>query len=153
MANKRYPELKQFIPKNVEKYIGDVTNIVMRSSWEIKFAKWCDNNPSVIQWNSEDIEIPYWSSADNKMRRYHIDFTVSIKNNQGQIETMLIEIKPYNQTIPPKKTKGKKEINYLNECHTYQVNMDKWIHAKKYADERGMKFVILTEVDLYGKKV
>lgn len=153
MASKGYPELKQFKPSNPHKYVGDVNNIVMRSSWETKFARYCDINPSVIQWNSEGVEVPYWSSADNKMRTYHVDFIMKLRNADGEIETLLVEIKPHKQTLPPEKKRGKKEVTYLNECHTYQVNMDKWLHAKKYAEERNMKFIILTEEHLYGKKV
>ena len=68
--SKKWPEVKNFYPTNPEKYIGDLTNIKMRSSWEIKFAKYCDTNPSVLKWNSEDIHIPYWSTLENKQRTY-----------------------------------------------------------------------------------
>jgi len=34
-------------PMFTEKYIGDHTNIIMRSSWETRFASWCDRNPSI----------------------------------------------------------------------------------------------------------
>ena len=109
---KKWPELKKFIPKNPEKYVGDVNDIVMRSSWEIKFAHYCDINPSIIQWNSEGVKIPYWSREDNKMRTYHLDFVIIVKTYTG-IKTMLIEIKPYKQTIKPVKTRGKKESSFL----------------------------------------
>ena len=147
-----YPEVKKFKPKNIAKYVGDVNRIEMRSSWEIKSANYCDNNPSVLQWNSEGVKVPYWSSADNKMRTYHLDFVITVKTNTG-IRTMLIEIKPYAQTIAPVKKRGKRQESYLNECYVYQVNMDKWLHAKKFADERGWQFVIMTEEDLYAKDV
>mgnify|MGYP003607486515 CR=1 FL=1 len=149
---KGWPEVKQFYPKNPAKYIGDLNNIKMRSSWEIKFAHWADMNPSVIQWNSEDVQVPYWSSADQKMRTYHLDFVLKMQTRDG-IKTMLVEIKPYMQTIKPERKKGKKMESYLNECYVYQVNMDKWQHAKKYAEDRGWQFVILTEEHLYNKKV
>lgn len=146
--SKKWPEVKQFVPKNPQKYAGDITDIKMRSSWERKFANWCDNNPSVIQWNSEDIAIPYWSSADNKTRTYHVDFIIVMKTASGT-ETILIEIKPYAQTIKPERKSGKKVESYINECHTYQVNVDKWIHANQYAKDRGWTFKILTEKELF----
>ena len=153
MANgkKGYPPVKNFYPQNPEKYAGDISKIKTRSSWEIKFANYCDKNPSVVQWNSEDIVIPYWSSADNKQRKYHMDFTMTVRTSTGKLQTYLIEIKPYKQTIRPEKKQGKREVAYLNEMYTYQVNMDKWIHAKQYAESQGWIFIILTENELYPK--
>ena len=148
-----YPQLKQFKPKTPQKYVGDINDIVMRSSWETKFANYCDSNPSILKWNSEGVKVPYWSSADNKERTYHVDFLITMRNNQGKIETLMIEIKPYKQTIKPVKTKGKREETFLNECYTYQVNMDKWQYANKYAKERGWRFVVMTEEQLYNAKV
>lgn len=153
MSSKKWPELKRFIPENPHKYVGDVNDIVMRSSWEIKFARYCDTNDSIVKWNSEGIEVPYWSSSDNKMRKYHVDFVIEMINTEGVKQTLMVEIKPYAQTIPPKKTRGKREISFLNECKTYAVNIDKWTHAARFAKERGWMFIVMTEEQLYGKKV
>lgn len=150
---RKWPELKKFIPKNKEKYVGSIHEITLRSSWEVKFCRYCDENPSVVQWNSEGVKIPYWSSADNKDRTYHVDFLIKVKTTQGAHETLLIEIKPYKQTIKPEKRKNQKMETFINECTTYQVNMDKWLHAKKYAEERGWRFIVLTEEQLYGTNV
>lgn len=149
---KKWPEVKQFYPTNPGKYIGKVDDIKMRSSWEIKFARYCDINPSIIKWNSEEIKIPYWSSADNKERTYHVDFVITVQTKEG-LKTMLVEIKPYKQTIKPEKKQGKKIESYLKECHTYQVNIDKWRHANEFAKGRGWSFIVLTEEQLYGTKV
>lgn len=147
--SKKWPEVKNFYPKNPQKYVGDLSNIKSRSSWEIKFMRYCDINPSIIKWNSEGVQIPYWSTADNKERTYHVDFVITVETKNG-LQTMLVEIKPYKQTLKPEKKKGKKLESYLTECYTYQVNMDKWTHAKKYAESRGWKFIIMTENELYG---
>ena len=45
-------------PKNPEKYAGKKTPRY-RSSWEWAFMRFCDNNPSIMQWASESIQIPY----------------------------------------------------------------------------------------------
>ena len=66
----------KFTPLRPEKYIGDPTNIVMRSSWETKFALWCDKNSSVLSWNSEETVVPYVSPVDNRAHRYFIDFKI-----------------------------------------------------------------------------
>lgn len=148
MSTKKFPKIRKFRPKNVDKYIGDYTKILSRSMWEIKLMKWCDNNPSVLKWNSEDVVIPYWSTADGKMRDYHVDFMVHYKTIAGTVKTILIEVKPYSQTIPPLKGKRKKQETYLNEMYTYQVNQDKWKTAKKWANDNGMDFIVMDEFDL-----
>ncbi len=150
---KKWPEIKLFVPKNPSKYIGDLSRIEMRSSWEMKFANYCDMNPSIIQWNSEGVKVPYWSSADEKDRTYHVDFIITVKVNDGSVKTMMVEIKPYKQTIKPELKKNKRMESYLSECYTYQVNMDKWVAAKKFAESRGWSFLVMTEEQLYGKTV
>ena len=145
---KRYPKPKKFVPLNKSKYLGDVNNIVYRSSWELKMMRWCDRNPSVLKWNSEDVVIKYFSKADNKMRNYHMDFYVVCRTIKGDISKILIEVKPYSQTIPPKKRGRKSEQTYLSEIYTYQVNKDKWEHAEKFARQNGMIFKIFDEYDL-----
>ncbi len=130
-----------------EKYVGDATDIVFRSSWERRFNRWCDLNPSVVKWNSEGIIVPYWSEADQKMRRYFVDYIVQLQTNEG-LKTLLVEIKPEAQTRPPKKHGNKKPETYLAEMTTWQVNQDKWKAATEWAEKHGMEFRILTEYDL-----
>ena len=47
----------KYTPKNPIKYKGDPTNIIYRSSWELKFMKWCDLREDVIEWQSEEFSI------------------------------------------------------------------------------------------------
>lgn len=138
-------------PSNPEKYVGDVNNIVFRSSWELKFLKWCDNNPSVIRYCSEELVIPYWSQADEKMRRYFTDFVVKFRHQSGNTKTFIVEIKPEVQTIKP--VRGKKRAKtFVTELYNYQVNQDKWAAAAAYAEKNGMGFKVLNEYDI-GIKV
>jgi len=146
---------RPYFPKNVNKYIGDPTQIFMRSSWETRFAIWADKNPSVLQWGSETKVIPYVSPVDNKIHRYFVDFWVRIKDKQGQVKTYLIEIKPLSQCYPPDYSKCKrppKVERVLEEEKTYHVNQAKWEAAKKYAKKMGYEFVVLTERELGIKK-
>lgn len=136
------------MPLNKDKYLGNVNNIIYRSSWELKMMRWCDRNPSVIKWNSEDVVIKYFSKADNKYRNYHMDFYIICRQTNGNIVKLLIEVKPYTQTIPPKKRGRKSEQTYINELHTWQVNKDKWEQAEKFAQQNGMIFKIFDEYDL-----
>ena len=133
---------------NPHKYVGSSTDIVYRSSWELRFNRWCDLNPSVVKWNSEEIVIPYYSQADGKNRRYFVDYIIQMKTDKGTIESLLTKIKPSGQQVKPKNHGNKKPENYLAEMHTYQVNQDKWEAAEKWAAKHGMRFVVLNEYDL-----
>ena len=143
-----YPRPVKYEPLNPEKYIGDVTKITSRSSWELKLMRWCDANPSVISWNSEGVIIPYYSRADQKMRRYFMDFVIKMRIKDGTVVTYMIEVKPEKQTMLPKASRGKSKKTLLNETYTHMVNTDKWEAAQKYAKKNGMIFKIMCESDL-----
>ena len=138
---------RRFVPKNPEKYAGDPTNIIMRSSWETKFANWCDNSPHVVKWLSEETVIPYVCPTDNRVHRYFVDFKVTIQDKNGKIGTYLIEIKPEAQTKPP--VPGARVTKkYLTEVMTWGKNEAKWKAADNYAKDRGWKFMVFTEKHL-----
>lgn len=106
-----------------------------------------DRNPSVLEWESEEFFIPYRSKIDGRVHRYFPDFKIKVKNAQGNIETILIEVKPYYQTIPPEK-KSRATKRYINEVKTYGINISKWEYAEQYCKDRNWKFMILTEKEL-----
>ena len=58
--------------KNPKKYRGDFTNVVFRSGWELKVFIWCDNNPDIREWSSEEVVIPYFYAVDKKYHRYFL---------------------------------------------------------------------------------
>jgi hypothetical protein len=66
-----------FKPKNPQKYKGDPTNIVYRSSWELKLMTYLDLHKDIVTWGSEELIIPYRSPIDNKIHRYFPDFIVT----------------------------------------------------------------------------
>lgn len=138
---------RKFKPTNPQKYLGDHSNIIMRSSWETKFAIWCDTNPAILKWSSEETIVPYVSPIDNKPHRYFIDFKIQVRKKDGNIRTYLVEIKPEHQTRPPEKP-SKKTRKFLQEVMTWGVNEAKWKAASRYAKDRGWEFVILTENEL-----
>ena len=150
MSNNKWKQRK-FYPRNPKKYRGDPTQIFMRSSWETSVAIWLDTNPSVVELTSETVVIPYISPIDNKPHRYFVDFWMKVKNKDGRLITYLIEVKPYAQSVPPVMSKGKHKKTILNEQATYLVNQSKWKYAKIYAEQRGWKFIVLTEKEIYGK--
>lgn len=137
--------------ENRRKYIGDPKNVVYRSGWELKFFLWCDRSPRVLSWGSEEIVIPYYHRTSQKMRRYYVDGVVKYLKRDDTIVNYLVEIKPYKQTIPPKKPKKpglKGDARYMREMVTYMQNQDKWNEARKFAEKKDMEFVILTENEL-----
>lgn len=139
----------KFTPKNRNKYKGNPKKIVYRSLWEKTFMKYCDSNPSILEWSSEEIIIPYYSPVDRKYRRYFPDFFIKSLNRDGSISKKIIEIKPKKQTVPPKKPKKKRSKRFLTESKTYVTNCSKWKAAKKYCQKRKWVFQILTEDHLY----
>jgi hypothetical protein len=146
--------LGKFKPKNPKKYDGDYTNIVYRSRWEALLMRYCDMHPHVISWSSEETIIPYRSPVDGRMHRYFMDFKVTIQKGEHK-ETLLIEVKPYAQTIPPKGKNlknGQPSLRLLEDLKTYAVNQAKWAAAREVCAERGWTFKIFTEYELGIKK-
>jgi hypothetical protein len=132
-----------FRPKNIHKYEGDHRNIKYRSLWEYKTLKWCDENPDVVSYSSEEVIIPYRCATDNKYHRYFMDLKIKFKNGQ----TYLIEIKPKKQTQQPKR-KSRITKAYVNEVMTYAKNQSKWKAADELCKDRGWIFEVWTEETL-----
>ena len=132
---------------NPSKYRGDSQDVTYRSSWELKFMKWCDTNPSVLEWGSETIVIPYTSPVDNRVHRYFVDFYIKVQDRNGKINRYLVEIKPAKFTKPPE-IPARKTRRFVQEVFQYGTNQAKWKAADEYCIERSMRFLVLTEVDL-----
>jgi hypothetical protein len=134
-----------FKPKNKEKYIGK-EDPVYRSGWELRFFRWADDNPNVVEWASEAIIIPYVSPIDRKVHRYHTDGVVAIREG-NIIKKYIIEIKPSAQTKLP--TKGRKRMSTMvYETARFAQNQAKWDAARKWCQKYGYSFLILTEKEL-----
>lgn len=132
-------------PKNPQKYKGDPTNIIYRSMWERKFMVFCDNTPSIIEWGSEEIIIPYRCPTDGKLHRYFPDFYIKVKSKSNQIKKYLIEVKPKKQVTGPDKNPKRKTTAWKREVMTFAKNSAKWEAAKEFCEDRQMNFLILTE--------
>lgn len=143
------PTPRKWYPKNPEKYMGDIKNIVARSSWEIKTLNWLDSNQNVLYYSSEEIAIPYFSPVDNRMHRYFPDFLARMKTKDGTIKTYLIEVKPSKERFLPT-TKNKKQ--FLLEMCTYTVNQAKWAAAEAFCKIKNICFIVIDEYDLSIKK-
>lgn len=149
MYNKKTLKQGFYHPQNPEKYKGDVRNIIFRSGLELKYMRYFDINPNILQWNSEEIYIPYKLDIDGSTHRYFIDFWVKLKDKNNEVKEFLIEIKPYQFTIEPTPPiTGKITKSYKEKCFEWVKNQNKWKYAQKYAENNGMKFIVLTEKDL-----
>lgn len=107
--------------------------IIFRSSYERTFISWLESNPNVKAWGSECVGIKY-KYIDNKVHTYYPDFVVEMNNG----DKILVEIKPYSQTIKP-------DSHNEYAMNMYMKNMCKWKAAKELCDRNGVKFQIITE--------
>jgi TnsA endonuclease N terminal len=127
---------------NPEKYVGNHAPRY-RSSWEHTFMMFCDNNPSVQQWSSESIKIPYRDPLTGKQTVYVPDFLIVYLDKNLRKHAELVEIKPANQML--KERVGK---NIYNQAQ-YVKNMAKWQAAGEWARNQGLKFRVINEHDLF----
>ena len=131
---------------NARKYKGAKGNIQYRSSWELKMMRYLDTTDAVLEWNSEEIIIPYLSPLDNRFHRYFTDFYAKIKDSSGSVIKYIIEVKPRAQRKRPRKSNNK--IKYIKEVKTYAVNQAKWEAAELWCKKYGYTFRVLDETDL-----
>ena len=141
----------KFRPRNPSKYLGDPLNIIYRSHWELKLMSYLDKHPHVVKWASEEVVIPYKSPIDGRFHRYFPDFYVEQINKDRKKQKILIEVKPWAQTQPPKvqnTKKNKPTKRYLNEVKTWGTNSAKWNAAEEFCKDKGYIFRIITENEL-----
>jgi len=130
-------------PTYPRKYVGNPNMIVYRSLLERRFMHYCDQNPDVLVWASEELPIRYYNPLDKKFHRYFPDFIIkTIKNKK-----YMIEIKPSRQIVKPKKPKIKTKA-FMRESFNYIKNKAKWQAARAYCVNNNMEFKLLTEKNL-----
>jgi hypothetical protein len=137
----------KFIIRNPDKYVG-VGEPTYRSSWEMTFMMFCDNNPSIQQWASESVKIPYRDPLTGKNTVYVPDFLIVYVDKNMKKHAELIEIKPRNQAVL--ESVGKNPYNQAQ----YVKNMAKWQAAQAWCKRMGLRFRVVSEEDLFhtGKK-
>ena len=132
----------KFNLKHPEKYVGTRTP-TYRSGWEFQFMKFCDEHPSVTQWASEAIRIPYRNPLTGKQTIYVPDFFIAYADRDGKQRVELIEVKPSNQTL-----KEKTGRSMANQAH-WVLNQAKWEAARAWCKQKGIFFRIVTEADIF----
>ena len=130
--------------RNPDKYVGDLSKVIFRSSWELSMNQFLDNNPNILRWSSEEIYIPYIKPTDGKPHRYFPDYWVEYKNRDDNIVQEILEVKPSNQVYINKK----RRLTEYDKI-TYAINVSKWKAATEFCNKRGIKFRILTEKQIF----
>jgi hypothetical protein len=126
---------------NPGKYVGKKTPHY-RSGWEHTFMRFCDNNPSILQWASESIHINYTNPFTNKATIYVPDFFIVYVDKSGAKRAELIEIKPSTQsTLESAKSTRDQAAAVLN--------MYKWQAAQAWCKAQGISFRVVTEQDIF----
>lgn len=169
--DKGKPHQGVYSPRHPEKVIGG--EIITRSSWEMAFARWCDDNPAILEWGCETVSIQYRDPSgvdlDACMKfhsnpadplnwpvhEYYPDFYIKVKDDTGEeseAKRMLIEIKPKYQTERPESPAQGAKLQELKRYNalvkTYLQNVKKWEAAVKWCGEHNMEFKVFTEITL-----
>lgn len=128
--------------KQPDKYVGTKTP-TYRSSWEFAFMRFCDEHPSVEQWASEAIRIPYRNPLSGNHTIYVPDFFIVYTDKGSKKRVELIEVKPKNQTV-----KEKLGNSRTNQAH-WIVNQAKWEAANAWCKQKGIIFRVISEDDIF----
>ncbi len=142
----------KFIPINKEKYVGEYP-IIYRSSLELRFCKICDENSSILYWTSEPNKSPfpirYHHPVEDRPASYYPDYLIYKRDQNGNIQKLIIEIKPEALTLmPPKPANNatlKTRRNYVKRCQMILVNLTKKEAAEKFAAHYGLVYMFFHE--------
>ena len=138
----------KYRPHNPQKYGGDVSNIVYRSSYELKFMQYCDLTESVNSWKSEEFWIPYRSPLDGKTHRYFPDFFLKYKDKDGKTRNMVVEVKPAKDLKEPQTNPTRRTKSWAYSVKMWAINQAKWEAAKEWCADHNYEFCIFTEKEL-----
>lgn len=132
----------RFEMKNPDKYVGKKTPLA-RSSWEFVFMRMLDENPGVINWASESIQIPYQDPLTGRYTIYVPDFFMVYADKTGKKHAEVIEVKPASQTF--REQVGKSKYNQ----EQYVKNLAKWEAAQVWCKQQGLVFRVVNEGDIF----
>jgi hypothetical protein len=132
----------RFSLKNPDKYMG-TKDPLYRSSWEFAFMKFCDESAAIAKWASEAVRIPYRNPLTGRYTIYVPDFFINYVDKGGQQHAEIVEIKPQNQSLKEKVGKN------LNNQASYILNRAKWEAATVWCRQKGLKFRVINETDIF----
>ena len=102
----------------------------------------CDNHPSVLQWASEAIAIPYMCPFRKRRSQYVPDFFVVYIDRNGNQHVEVVEIKPHKET-------GSSPTRSRRDAMVAVKNHAKWAAAQAYCAANGFVFRVVTEIDMF----
>ena len=127
----------KFQLKNPAKYVGNKTP-TYRSSWELVFMQFCDNNPNILNWASEAVHINYRNPLTGRNTIYVPDFLITYVYADGGQRAEVIEVKPRKETT----LEGAKNIR---DQASAILNMAKWEAARAWCRAHNLTFRVVTE--------
>lgn len=139
----------RYFPTHPEKVISkDNLLPAFKSKLEYKMMRYCDVTDAVVKWAYEPpfAIIPYYDKGAQKNRHYYVDFVLWVKDDKNNIKQVWVEIKPYDQTIPPKIHRVTESA--VTAMKTYVTNQCKWKAARKFCNSHGFDFIVVTEREL-----
>ena len=107
--------------------------------------RFCDLNPSILQWANEAIHINYRNPFTNRNTIYVPDFFVTYIDANGKQHAELWEIKPSKETSLQEAGNSKRAqaAAILNTC--------KWQAAQAWCRANNISFRVLTERDIFAQ--
>lgn len=142
---------------NPNKYLGDLTKVIFRSSYEETFFRELDLDPAVICWVAEppEFKIKYYHPIKKRWASYFPD-AMCVKMHGDKKIKCLIEIKPKSKLKMPVKTKttdSKKIASFNRRMAEFSVIDAKRKSAVDYCRMKGMIYVFITEDTVKAKKI
>lgn len=133
----------RFVPTRPEKYSGPIP-IMLRSSWEVHFANYCDKHDDVLVWayEPEGIKIPYHDPITGKQKIYIPDFFMSYRDSSGSEKSVMIEVKPSHEaSADSARNDGDRMLVGRNAA--------KWAAASWWCQRHDVDFKVMTEGNLF----
>lgn len=130
---------------NAQKYVGKGAPRY-RSSWELAFMHFLDNNEHIQGWASEAIQIPYRNPLTGKPSIYVPDFFIQYRTKNNTMRSEIVEIKPRSQSVVEAKMNA-------NQRATVAVNYAKWDQATRWCIRNGLTFRVINEQDMFQQGI
>jgi hypothetical protein len=145
-----------------EKYCS-IRPPIYKSGWERRVFGALDNNPYVLKWGYEPVEIYYLHPVYQNWTVYYPDILIHTKVGETNRQ-MLWEIKPKKfltppvRPNPPKKPGGKNPglrfqtamKRFERDYITWMINQQKWKAASDWCHKNGIEWLTVTEDDVSG---
>ena len=104
--------------------------------------QFCDNNPAILGWASESINIPYRNPFTGKQTIYVPDFLIIYMDKNQQKHAEVIEVKPSSETTM-------ESARSVRDQAFVALNHAKWQAAQAWCKRQGLKFRVINEQHIF----